>query len=107
MTTTTVALPMRGHLRLTIRGKVVVALMTVLLAFAAGKVAAFHLTAVPSSGGVVSVVVHPGDSLWSIAQRHAGPGTDVRAVVDAVRDLNGMTGSTLLAGDVVLVPTAR
>ena len=32
---------------------------------------------------VVSVVVHPGDSLWTIAQRIA-PGTDVRPLVDEI-----------------------
>jgi hypothetical protein len=37
---------------------------------------------------VVDVVVHPGDSLWTIAQRIA-PGTDVRGLVDEIAAEHG------------------
>lgn len=59
-----------------------------------------------SSGGssVVSpVVVQPGDTLWSVAQR-ADPGADPRAVVDRIRELNGLQGDAVVAGVVLQVP---
>jgi len=50
---------------------------------------------------VQRVVVEPGDSLWSIAQRVA-PGQDPRAVVD---QLAARLGSTTLApGETLAVP---
>ncbi len=51
---------------------------------------------------VQHVVVEPGDTLWSIAQR-AAPGRDVRPLVD---DMARMLGtSTLIAGEVISVRT--
>lgn len=40
------------------------------------------------ASGVPSVVVRPGDTLWSIARR-VEPGGDVRAVVDRLADVHG------------------
>ena len=51
---------------------------------------------------VQSVVVQPGDTLWSIAQR-AVPGHDVRPVVDAM--VRTLGTSTVVAGETVAVPT--
>ena len=51
---------------------------------------------------VQQVVVQPGDTLWSIAQR-AVPGHDVRPVVDAMERALGT--STLVPGQPVDVPT--
>jgi LysM domain len=51
---------------------------------------------------VQTVVVQPGDTLWSIAQR-AVPGHDVRPVVDAMARALGTT--TVVAGELVSVPT--
>jgi len=50
---------------------------------------------------VTSVVVQPGDSLWSIAERVA-PGHDPRAVVDALARALG--SSQLYAGETLAVP---
>ena len=46
----------------------------------------------------VSVVVRPGDSLWSLAERLA-PDSDPRVVVDALRDARH--GAPLLVGETV------
>ncbi|WP_336923123.1 LysM peptidoglycan-binding domain-containing protein [Aquipuribacter sp. SD81] len=54
--------------------------------------------------GAVSVVVDPGDTLWSLARDHA-PDRDPRAVVHDVVRLNELASSTVLAGDRLLVPT--
>jgi hypothetical protein len=71
-------------------------LLVVALASLAG-----HLLAGPSGApptravARTTVVVSPGDTVWSIASSLA-PGTDPRPVVDAIVEANG--GSTLVAG---------
>jgi len=52
----------------------------------------------------VSVTVHPGDTLWSIATAHAGPATDVQEVVDRITDSNHLTGGTLQPGERLRIP---
>jgi LysM repeat protein len=59
-----------------------------------------------SAGGarvVGPVVVQPGDTLWSVAQR-ADPGTDPRAVIDRIKELNGLQGDSVGVGVVLQVP---
>jgi nucleoid-associated protein YgaU len=53
--------------------------------------------------GVQSVVVQPGDTLWSIAAGVAGTG-DVREVVDRIQELNGMHGAALMPGQILELP---
>jgi len=53
--------------------------------------------------GVETVVVHPGDTLWSIA-RNTAPEEDPRAVVDAIVDLNALDGVGLRPGQVLQLP---
>jgi nucleoid-associated protein YgaU len=53
--------------------------------------------------GVQSVVVQPGDTLWSIAADAAGAG-DVRAAVDRIQELNGLQGTVLIPGQVIELP---
>ncbi|SEP14901.1 LysM peptidoglycan-binding domain-containing protein [Trujillonella endophytica] len=54
--------------------------------------------------GVSSVVVQPGDTVWSIAASVAGPEADVRTVVDAIERLNDLEGATIVPGQVLEVP---
>jgi hypothetical protein len=51
---------------------------------------------------VQQVVVRPGDSLWSIAQR-AAPGHDPRPIVDALEAAHG--SAALTPGEPISVPT--
>jgi nucleoid-associated protein YgaU len=46
--------------------------------------------------------VEPGDTLWSIAVRHYGG--DPREAIWRLERENGLTGSTLVPGQVVRVP---
>jgi Tfp pilus assembly protein FimV len=46
----------------------------------------------PAAGRPRAVRVQPGDTLWGIAGEHAPGGTDVRAYVDALIELNGLEG---------------
>lgn len=50
-----------------------------------------------------SVVVDPGDSLWSIATTVA-PSSDPRETIHAIRELNGLRSSLLQPGQVLLIP---
>lgn len=52
----------------------------------------------------VTVTVHPGDSLWSIAAAHAQPSADVQEVVDRISDANGLHGGSLLPGERLRIP---
>ncbi len=54
--------------------------------------------------GERSVVVEPGDTVWSIAGEVAGPGQDVRTVVDAIEELNDLDGSVVVPGQVLELP---
>ncbi|SFK50661.1 LysM peptidoglycan-binding domain-containing protein [Geodermatophilus ruber] len=54
--------------------------------------------------GASSVVVQPGDTVWSIAARIAGEEEDVRAVVDAIQELNELKGAAVVPGQALLLP---
>ena len=56
---------------------------------------------VEAIAGTVAVVVEPGDSLWSIAERIA-PGEDPRPAVDAVDRARG--GAPLMPGETIMWP---
>jgi hypothetical protein len=63
--------------------------------------------AIVAHGGTASpdatVVVQPGDTLWSIAtQRY--PMDDVRARVDAIEQANGLHSPVIEAGDILKLP---
>jgi len=49
-------------------------------------------------------VVKAGDSLWSIAQRFAAPGDDLRASVDAIASASGISDGAVHPGQSVRVP---
>lgn len=53
--------------------------------------------------GVSSVVVRPGDTLWSIAVGVA-PEEDTREVVDALVEVNDLEGVDLVPGQVLQLP---
>ncbi|MGW5054413.1 LysM peptidoglycan-binding domain-containing protein [Actinokineospora sp. NPDC004072] len=59
---------------------------------------------VPSTTAVVYVA--PGESLSDIAARTA-PGSDTAAVVDRIRDLNGLADAGVVPGQPLVVPVAR
>ena len=100
--------------RLTRRGRIVVA---VLLTAAALLVAvplwlAAAARAQATSGGspagavyqnLTPVVVHPGESLWSIALR-AEPNADPRIVVHQIMELNALSGTGIEPGERLWVP---
>jgi hypothetical protein len=97
-------------LRLTRRGRIVVALAAALLVTVISLLAAGVAQATndgPSAHAarqhLIQVVVRPGQSLWSVAES-ADPAQDTRAVVQQIIDLNSLTGDTVFAGQQLWVP---
>ncbi len=54
----------------------------------------------------VTVRVQPGDTLWNLASVYGPDGVDIRAVVYAIGELNGVSASTLQAGQYLNIPTS-
>jgi nucleoid-associated protein YgaU len=52
-----------------------------------------------------TVVVQPGDTLWSIAAAHY-PAADPRERVDAIEALNGLSGPQIAVGETLELPPA-
>ena len=97
-------------LRLTRRGRVVVAVATALLLAVLSLVIAASAQATshpaPSSAAqrsLVQVTVRPGQSLWSVAE-NADPNADTRVVIQQIIELNGLTGNVVFAGQRLWVP---
>jgi hypothetical protein len=93
--------PAAAPLRLTRRGLLALVLATALTGLVLLAVA---WASAPGGGGagarsgsVGSVMVQPGDTLWSIAQRTA-PQRDPRRVVDQLRRLNHLNSVALTPG---------
>ena len=99
-------------LRLTRRGRIVVAVLAALVLAALSLVIASAAQATNhpvSSGaaqrGLAQVTVRPGQSLWSVAES-ADPAADTRVVIQQIIELNGLTGNVVFAGQRLWVPRA-
>ena len=97
-------------LRLTRRGRVVIAAVAVLLAttlmlVASGAAQATNHSVPPrvAEQDLTQVVVRPGQSLWSVAE-NADPDADTRLVIEQIIELNGLSGDVVLAGQRLWVP---
>lgn len=110
---TSVATPVRTtRLRLTVRGRRVLALLAALPALIAlvsamalgGGAALASLESGAPAGSFESVVVSSGDTLWSIAEEVA-PGHDPRDVVDQIARLNVLNGVAVQVGQQLAIPT--
>lgn len=93
------------HVRLTVRGKIVVALLAVLMMWGG-----FHIMApetAHSESGAIAVVnytVRPGDTLWSYAASITPEGADVSQTVRELVTLNNLDTVSLIPGQRILVP---
>ena len=108
------ARPVRTRVRLTRRGRLVVAglltasmVLVAALAWLAGTAKADAAgSGVPSSAvyhSLRSVVVLPGQSLWSIATQY-DPGSDPRNVIQELIDLNALSGTSVQPGERLWLP---
>jgi hypothetical protein len=109
-----VALVDRPLERLTRRGRMVVAALIIAglvlvaaLAWLAGTARADAAgSGVPSSAvyhSLRSVVVMPGQSLWSIASQY-DPAADPRGVIQQIIDLNALSGTSVQPGQHLWLP---
>jgi len=94
-------------LRLTVRGRRVVAAIVLVAATAVsvgvGAVVGTALNPV-TDAATTTVTVGAGETLWSLAGTAASPGEDLREVVEEIRALNGLVSSDLAVGQELLVP---
>lgn len=51
-----------------------------------------------------NVIVQPGDSLWGIAATHKPKEMDTRVYISSIREINGLNGPDIQAGDVLSLP---
>jgi LysM domain len=97
-------------LRLTRRGRLVLAalaalLVTVVSLLAANAAQATNHALPPGAArqDLVQVVVGPGQSLWSVAES-TDPDQDTRAVVQQIVEINGLSSDMVFAGQQLWVP---
>ena len=101
--------PRGSAVRLTRRGRLVVVVAALLVAFAigvfvtaAGSVATQH----PGTAEPTKIVqVGTGDTLWDIASGLADDG-DVRAMMEEIKQLNALDSADLQAGQRLVVPAS-
>lgn len=94
------------RLRLTTRGRVVLATLAVAAAAVLGSVLGSVANAAAELPTDVEVVtVGSGDTLWDIASNIAAPGEDVRDVMAQIVALNNLQAPELAAGQVLTVPS--
>jgi LysM repeat protein len=74
-----------------------------LAAFSVGRVSSRAAGPDRPASPAPTVVVHAGDTLWSIARRSA-PDVDPRLVVDRIVEANHLTSSTVRVGQRLVVP---
>ncbi|MBQ7433717.1 MAG: LysM peptidoglycan-binding domain-containing protein [Lachnospiraceae bacterium] len=55
-----------------------------------------------------SILIQPGDTLWTIAEQYVSPEYDsVQSYVNELKFMNGMTGSTIYAGNYLTIAYYR
>lgn len=98
------------RLRLTRRGRIVVALLVSVVLIAIAAVAGFVLSVPSASAGEVSemsyvnVVVGEGESLWGIVEEHAPVNTDLRDYILLVQEVNGLESTVIHPGQELALP---
>lgn len=58
----------------------------------------------PAATGATTIMVSPSDTLWRIARDHPVTGLTTAETVQALKDLNGLSGSQIVAGSTLRVP---
>ena len=91
--------PLRSGRRVLPLGRLVVVLLLA-LAVSLGLAVVAHGGTAPVYS---TVVVQPGDTLWSIAAEHY-PSDDVRARVQDIESANGLGGPIILVGETLRLP---
>jgi LysM repeat protein len=110
MTAMSIPAPGATRLRLTTRGRRILAgaaalpaVIALSIAVVSGGSALATRSAGASTDSFTTLTVASGESLWSIAQQVA-PAADPRDVVDAIVRLNALDGVTVSAGQTLAIP---
>lgn len=96
----------RPHVRLTRRGRLVVFVVSLFLAFVVGMAIAAGSVATQESGAPEPtrvMTVGTGDTLWGISTELAGDG-DTRDMMRRIQSLNALDSGNLVAGQTLVVP---
>lgn len=106
----------KQRVTLTRRGRLVVstalialvlAVVAVLAALVLGPLATpAAATSTNAAPALASVVVHPGETLWSIATRVA-PNADPRETITALREVNNLPSADVYPGERLIVPAGH
>lgn len=95
-----------ARVRLTRRGRLVILVFLLALAGVGAAVVAPQSRAAEPPGSRPVAVVEQGDSLWSISERYL-PGVDPLTAIEEIRQLNGLIGYTVYAGQRLVLPPRR
>lgn len=69
------------------------------------SISIFHGYAVAGENRILqTVVIDTGDTLWTLAQRRAPRGTDVRDYLDQLKRTNELTSSVVQPGQILELP---
>ena len=96
-----VVLNRRGRLARTLVVLSLAIVMVATFAFSAGAGSTDSMAATPDS--FVTVVVGPGESLWSLAGRMAGDG-DARSLIEEIMIVNSLATPDVQAGQSLRIP---
>jgi len=99
----TVATIRPSRLRLTRRGRVLLVGLLLLLVAGVAAILSPAARGADPAGPAPTAVVQPGDTLWSVAERHQ-PSRDPFAVIQEIRRLNGLEDNTVHAGQELTLP---
>ena len=99
-----VVLNRRGRLARTLVILSLAIVMVATFAFSAGAGSTDSMAATPDS--FVTVVVGPGESLWSLAGRMAGDG-DARSLIEEIMIVNSLATPDVQAGQTLRIPLHR
>ena len=96
-----IVLNRRGRLARTLVVLSLAIVMVATFAFSAGAGSTDSMSATPES--FVTVVVGPGETLWSLAGRMAGDG-DVRSLIEEIMIVNSLATPDVQAGQSLRIP---
>jgi len=101
------ARPAQSGMKLTVRGRRVVALLALLPIFVAFLLIGTRAAQADASGPTTAVVkVEAGQSLWDVAVAIA-PNEDPRSTIWTIKALNGLDTSEVQAGQALTVPLSN
>ena len=93
----------RPPVRLTRRGRIALFSLCLLVVGLLAALAAPATQAARPPTAPRTTVVQPGDTLWSVATRHA-PGRDPFLVIEEIRRRNGISDLTIHPGQELVLP---